>query len=137
MPITQELREDGWVVYYTLVAPWSVQELQDKLPQETAWRDAADHTTHELVDVNKVGNPPPESIRLHKIPALTHPRSGYVVVIGANTFVRRLAEVIFRLGHYKRLRFVDSEQEGWVFLRGLIADEKAKVSGSQTMDTDS
>ncbi|HLY26173.1 MAG TPA: hypothetical protein VKQ72_07525 [Aggregatilineales bacterium] len=128
MSITLESREDGWVVFYTLSTPISFQELSHLQQKDLAIRNAANHTVHELIDATRLTMIPEHPLRAWTFPSLNHPRAGFVVVVGGNAFVRMASQDIHQLAHLKVPVFVDRLEEGWAYLRKLIAQDKAANS---------
>ncbi|HLY25119.1 MAG TPA: hypothetical protein VKQ72_02190 [Aggregatilineales bacterium] len=130
MPITLESREDGWVVFYSLCTPISFQELSDLQEKDLQIRNAVNHTVHELIDVTGLTAIPDHPLRAWSFPSLSHPRAGTIVVVGGSNLVRSASQDIHQLAHLKPPAFVETLDEGWAFLRNLIAQEKAANSYS-------
>ena len=125
MPITAETRENGRVRYYVITDPWKTNDLIAEYPGDQAYRDSVDFTVHMLMNISQMKHIPPGLLAARKdAPALKHRRSGYLVMIGAGTFPRVMAETIFKLAHYERAVFVDTEEEAWAFIRKVIAEER-------------
>jgi len=125
MPVTMELRENGRVLYYTISEPWTLKELMDRYPEEQAYRDSVAHTVHELVNLSRIGKIPPNALAARHIPAFSHSKSGFFVIVSSNILVQRLAQTIFQLARSRQLRFFESEDKGWEFIRQALADEDA------------
>ena len=125
MPVTVENREDGHVRYYVVTDPWKTSDLTAHYPGDRAYRDSVDFTVHMVMNVSKMKQIPPGLLAARKdAPALRHHRSGYLIMIGAGGFARVMAETIFKLAHYDRAVFFDTEQEGWDYIRKVLAEQK-------------
>lgn len=128
MPITVETREDGHVRYFVITDPWRTSDLIAQYPSDREYRDSVDFTVHMVMNVSKMKQIPPGLLVARKdAPALSHRRSGNLVMIGAGGFARIMAETIFKLAHYDRALFFDSEEEGWQYIRQAIAEERMPV----------
>ena len=125
MPVTLELRENGYVLLYTIRGRWDVSELIALFPEEKRNRDAAQHTVHAIVDLRAGRNIPTGLTRVRHGPGPTHKTAGYVALIGVPLLTRPLAVAIYRLLQFDRYKFFDSDTEAWAFIREKIATESA------------
>jgi hypothetical protein len=125
MPVTMELKENGHVAYYLFTEPWQTSDLTSLYPQDIAHRNNVDFLVHTFMTLRNIRNIPIDIISARRgAPAFTHPKSGQLVMVGAQLLARRTAEMIFRLAHYQRARFFDTEEQGWAYLRQIIAAEE-------------
>src|SRR5882757_6085409 len=99
MPVTFEIRENDYVAYYVLSDPWEAHDLSALYPQDILFRNSVDHVVHTFMNVI--------AVRIGA-PAFIHPNSGQLVMVGAQSFPKMMAETIFRLAHYQRARFFDT-----------------------------
>src|SRR3954466_7654450 len=100
MPVTRELRNDGRVSYYVLTDTWVAADLSGLYPADNKYRDTAPFKVHTVMNLSATRNVPHNVISVRQnAPAFTHPNSGQLVMIGAHSFVRTMAEMIFRLAH--------------------------------------
>jgi hypothetical protein len=126
MPVTMEIQENGHVSYYVLSEPWQTSDLTSLYSKDIAHRNDVDFLVHTFMTVSEVKNIPIDIISARRgAPAFSHPRSGQLVMIGAKMLARRTAEMIFRLAHYERAKFLDTEEEGWAYIRRIIEAEKS------------
>ncbi len=126
VPIKFDIRENGWVIYLLLTDPWTVEEMWPYVEMNRLHREQCMHPVHSFY--NLIGNRrlPPNVLRLrHGSPDLVHPRSGQVILIGANPTVGSVIEVIFRLARFNRFKFFSTEEEGWAYLQVLIKAAQA------------
>jgi hypothetical protein len=130
MPVTMELRENGHVAYYHFSEPWQTTDLTSLYPRDIAHRDSVNFLVHTFMNVSTIKNIPIDIIRARQgAPAFTHRRSGQLVMVGAKMLARRSAEMIFRLAHYERAKFFDTEEQGLAYIRQFIeVQEKAHSS---------
>src|SRR5260221_6479999 len=132
MPITVENREDGRVRYFVITDPWVTNDLVSLYPADRAYRDNAHFTVHTMMNISKMKQIPPGLLAVRvDAPAFFHPHSGYLLMIGAGMFPRVMAETIFKLAHYDRARFFETEEEGWAFIQKVLANEPV-ASQAQT-----
>jgi hypothetical protein len=124
MPVTLELCEDGHVAYYIVSDPWQTTDLTRWYAEDNAYRNGVDFKVHTFMNMTQVKHVPSNIISARvNAPAFTNPHSGQLVMIGAFSFVKTMAEMIFRLAHYERAKFFNIEQEGWTYIRQVITEE--------------
>ncbi len=129
MPVTFEIRENDYVAYYVLSDPWEAHDLSALYPQDILFRNSVDHVVHTFMNVSAVRRVPPNVIHVRiGAPAFIHPNSGQLVMVGAQSFPKMMAETIFRLAHYQRARFFDTEADGWEYTRQLIKNEAYELA---------
>jgi len=126
MPITMQLRENGHVAHYVLTDPWETADLVRLYPQGLAYRKSVPYPVHTLMDISAVQRVPSNILAARRgAPAFVYPNSGEVVMVGAHGFPQKIAEMIFKLAHYERVRFFDTEIEGWNYLRQVLDQEQS------------
>ncbi|MEP7285273.1 MAG: hypothetical protein ABI947_05840 [Chloroflexota bacterium] len=129
MPVSMELREQGHVTYYVLADPWLITDLTSLYPRDNRYRNTVDFKVHTVMNFGDVRHIPANVITAKQdAPAFEHPASGQLLMIGANSFVRIMAETIFRLAHYKRASFYNTEAEAWAYIRQVIAEESLSIA---------
>jgi hypothetical protein len=126
MTATINLVEDGRVLQYYFEEPWSMDELESVSQTAQKYFDQATHTVHVLANAENIRSAPRGILRARTAPTITHPRSGYIAIVGTSLVVRTFSEMIFRLMNFQRARFFNTEDEAWVFLRDVIANESDK-----------
>ncbi len=127
MPVSMEIRENGWVIYFAFIDPWTIQELAPFIDEDQKFRDQSSHTVHMMLNLSQAKKLPQGAISLrHKSPDINHPTAGHVVLIGTNSLVRTIAETVFRLSHVTRFKIVATEAEGSDYLRKFIGDSAAQ-----------
>jgi hypothetical protein len=128
MAVSMEIRENGQVAYYVLTDPWETNNLTDLYPQDIRYRDSVNCVVHTFMNVGGVQHVPSNIIRARLgAPAFIHPNSGQLVMVGAKIFPKTVAETIFRIAHYERARFFDTEEEGWHYIRQFLQGETVSV----------
>src|SRR5258708_2217989 len=127
MPVTTTLIEDGRIFVVIIVDPWTVAELAKGEEVDKATRDASPFAkVHCLIDMREARKMPPGAILTgRRTPSMNHRTAGHITIVGANSFVRTIAETVFKMAHYSRLKFSTTYEEGLNFLRGAIKDEDA------------
>jgi hypothetical protein len=92
--------------------------------EELPFFDNANHKVHSLLDLTQAHETPPGLLTGRQgSPALFHKNRGVIVVVGVNRFLQAIANTSARIVHYDGYRFFDNLDEGWNFLRGVIASE--------------
>lgn len=126
MPVTMEIRENGQVAYYVLADPWETNDLISLYSQDILYRDSVSHVVHTFMNVSGVQRVPSNIIRARiGAPAFSHPNSGSLVMVGAKSFPKAVAQTIFRVAHFERAVFFDTDDEGWSYIRQLVKTEIA------------
>ena len=128
MPVTAELREQGHVWYYVITDPWETSDLISFYKQDFAHRETVNHTVHLVMNVSAMHSVPINLLRArNNAPAWSHRTSGQLVMVGAHSFAKSIAEMIFKLAHYEKAKFFNSEAEGWDYIRAVIAEEPSEM----------
>jgi hypothetical protein len=134
MPIIQELRENGHILFVKFSDPWTVAELEVRYTEDREIRDVSRFLVHSLVDVTELRYLPSGFIPVaRRTPAFTHPKRGEVAVVGASIFVQRIAEVLILVTRAASLKFFRSHDEALVYLRQVIRKEEAAALASPEM----
>lgn len=123
MPVTLDLRENGHVIYLIITDPWSIQDVASLQGQNRAYLDASSHRVHTLVSIRSQHVPSGIFSARPSRPGLANPHSGQIVIVGAPTFLKVIAETMFKIAHYTRSSFFDTEEQVWTYLRHLITEE--------------
>jgi hypothetical protein len=133
MPVTMEFKEGGRICHLVMSDPWTVTELTSQYPNARQIYDAATSPIHILLELNtKTGTWKGARggiLETRTAPGLTHPMAGNVAVIGANSFMRRSVEAVFRIIHFRRVQFFENEAKAMDYLHGLLrAEDVAKTT---------
>jgi hypothetical protein len=123
MPVNLEMLDDNRIMCVTFVSPWRAAEMLAQFAASKQLYDAATKKIHLLIDMRQNRDLTEGALRARYAPALTHPMSGDIVVVGANTLIRAAGEAVFRIARFKRVAFVDDADEGLRLLRQRIAEE--------------
>ena len=92
---------------------------------DTEYRDSVNLIDHTLVDTTSLKSLPPGILTGRRgAPAMEHPRSGVVVMVGVSNFVRSVVEAGFRVARFKKVKFVATQEEVWAYLRKFTAEEQ-------------
>jgi hypothetical protein len=125
MPVTVEVCEDGYVLLQTYLTPLTLEEIQNSFSATLPHRNSVQHSVHALIDMRNMGQFPFGILRLRISPSLTHPRSGRLVVVGANYLTRKLIVLTAQFaGSGDKLQFFETLDSAWVFLSKRIQEEK-------------
>ena len=125
MPISVELVENGRILHYIFVDPWTLNDMQEVNRKASEYYDAAGHTIHVLLDVGKVRTLPSGFMRARHNPDVTHPNAGQIAVVGASMLVKTIGDLITRLAQFERVTFFEDEQEAWAYLHSILTDSSA------------
>jgi hypothetical protein len=122
-----ELIEDGTILESIITAPWTIDELLVSWDKAKAFRDAAPHKLHAIIDISHARPGPPGLVsQLRHSPALSHPRRGELVVISPTMFARALLDIASKMTGHRDIRFVESREAGLDYLHALIARERTQ-----------
>jgi hypothetical protein len=130
MPINLELRDDEHVLKLDIISPWNLNELMEMYATAKQYFDKSTVRLDTLVDISKMGSIPPGALRARNSPFLSHARSGYQIVVGANMYAKSMAEMLFRLTNYKRTRFFTTMDAALEFLHSEEAQAQAAEMGA-------
>jgi hypothetical protein len=126
MPIKMELVENGQVIHYVFTDPWTVPELMKLYEQNQAIRDKSPRKIHTLVNLTRARHLPHGTLSARAYsPDGSHPRAGFIVIVGAQTYLRTILDLAFHLLRTDRFKFVNTEEEGWAILQGILRGEAA------------
>src|SRR5258708_19846529 len=95
MPVTVE-QLDSHVLRFSIISPWTVDELQSVYPQAQEYFDAATDKLFTIVNLTRLGVIPPGALRARVSPFVSHPNSGQILLVGANNFAKTMAEGVFK-----------------------------------------
>ena len=129
MPIAIELREDHHVIYTKITDPVSVDDFDNATLIMTPLYDNALGKVHQLVNAREMRRVPQGIMRIRtNTPILNHRNRGQLVMVGANTFLRSIAEIMFKLVQFDSVKFFSTDDEAWIYLRNVIANEQELTS---------
>ena len=126
MAVDFQITDDGWITRLKFTDPWDVGDLLDKFAVGRELRDRSLHSIYTLIDLRDTRQIPPSLLRVRASPVFTHPRSGYIAVIGASTLAQALVEMIAHLSHKDQVGFFASEEQALSYLRRLINAESVQ-----------
>ncbi len=127
MPITMELRENDRVIYYYVAYPSRLSELTPLKEQNQAVRDQHPYTIHVIANLTEIRMLPSDILSLRRgSPNIEHPRAGFVFLVTTSSYVRSIVGIFTRLANTNKFRVVATEEEAWVAVRKLIANEVAE-----------
>jgi hypothetical protein len=117
MPMTTELRDRPDIVYIEASDPLTLQDFEDSFAKQTEILNKATGKVHLFVTVHGLRQMPSGVLRVRqKAPIFSHPNAGTMVIVGAATVIRFIADMISQLARYKQIRFFDTEAQAWAFL---------------------
>ncbi len=119
MPVTVE-QLDSRVLLFSIIAPWTVDDLQGVYPQAQEYFDAATDKLFTIVNLTRLGVIPPGALRARVSPFVSHPNSGQILLVGANNFAKTMAEVVFKLTNFRKIMFFQNVDEAWAYIRPLL-----------------
>ena len=124
MPITAEFSEQGHVFWLKITDPWTMHEIAAVFHDAMPHFDAATYKIHTLANVTETKSLPSGVLSIRQgNPTLIHPNRGHAVVVGANSFVKSIGDVVTRIAKFKSVQFHNTEEQAWAYLRQLIASE--------------
>ncbi len=134
MTVQLELIENGHVLHYVFTDPVDMRELEAFNRQEKEYYDVVTHRIHSLVDIRQMTHVPQGALHVRIRPNLTHKNSGHLVLVGASTLIRMLAETATRLAHFGHIEFFSEIDPAWAYLRDLIAKGTSNSAAAPTGD---
>jgi hypothetical protein len=123
MPVTMQILDNGRILHQIFSEPWDVRDLNRVLKESLDHYEKVDHPVHLITDVQGVHGIPGNVLQARGSAPITHPRAGYIVVVGAAGYIKSLADVISRLARFKRMKFCPTLEEAQDFLRSIVAEE--------------
>jgi hypothetical protein len=119
-----DLLEEGRVLRFTFVEPWTLIELTSYHPRIRAILGASPYRIHTLVDLRNIRTLAPNvlSARYGSL-SLAHPNNGEIVFVGPNHLFGTMAEALFRLRHYQKARFMSELEPTLLYLHETVARE--------------
>jgi hypothetical protein len=123
MPVDMEIMEGGHIIRYTYAETWTIAEYASMEEQDRSYRESVNHKVHSL-SIAKMKMGPAGALRTRNSPALTHRTAGNIAVVGAGKIAQVFAEAVFRMTHFQRVRFFDTEEQALAWLREIIRTEQ-------------
>src|SRR5258708_35363520 len=109
MPITVEFAEGGHVFLMKITDPWTMQEMTSVFQDATPIFDKATYKVHTLANVTSTKNLPSGVLTIRQgNPTLIHPNRGHAAVVGANSFVKSIGDVVTRIARFKSVQFFNT-----------------------------
>jgi hypothetical protein len=132
MPVRFEYRENNRVAFYAFSDPWETHEFVAHYPADNAYRASVKHTIHTFMDLTGARSIPTNILRARtKAPAWSHANSGVIVMVGAIPLAKSVAGMVFKIARFNRAKFFNTADEGWAYLRQLIAEEESVMVAGQ------
>lgn len=125
MSVNVRVSEDGYYLIYSFEEPLEISELMEAYREEKAFRDAADHTMHSIVDMSSIRRIPPNWLVAKAGPGLTHPRSGRMLFVGISYGLRIIIQTILKITRYDRMQFFESREEAESEMAELVRQTRA------------
>jgi len=120
MSISVRLSDDQSHLIYKLEGPIDVNELMKAYDNEKQLRDSIPHTLHSIVDMSKVHRIPQNWLVAKTGPSLTHPRSGYMLIVGISSGLKTMALIISKITKYDRVKFFENREEAEAYMVELV-----------------
>ncbi len=133
MPVHVRLSEDQYYLIYTFEEPIEIKELMEAYKEEQAFRDAAPHTLHSIVNLSSIKRIPPNWLLAKAGPGLTHPRSGRMLFVGLSYGLRVIIQTILKVTRYDRMKFFEHYEDAQAYMEELV--EKTKKNDEASTST--
>src|SRR5258708_10620582 len=125
MPITIESREDNHAIYTKISDPVALKDFDNATVEMTPLYDNAPGKVHQLVNTSAMRQVPSGLLRIRgNTPIFQHPNRGHLALVGTNSFLRAVGEIMFKLVQFETAKFFNNDDEAWAYLREVIAKEK-------------
>ncbi len=119
MPIQTEIRSDGTVIVFNVTDPIQLEEVLEHMREVEPYFDQASAAVHTVINLVRVRQLPLGIIGTRSYAGYSHPNAGKIIIIGADTLVRTLANVIVKLTNNRNIAFFETEQQAWDHLDSL------------------
>jgi hypothetical protein len=132
MPVEGELHDDGHIIHFSLIDPWTLDEVFKGFAHTTKLRDEIheknpSQPVHLLLDLTRTKQAPPGIMQARKMPAVVHPTRGEIAVAAVSEFPRAIARAMIKVmqaeGH-----FFESLDEARDYLRSVVQKSQAESS---------
>lgn len=120
MPVNLELHARGRYIIYRITEPWTIAELNEAYAREKQLRDDTPHTLHSITDFSGVVRIPSNWLQSRMGPGFSHPRSGYIILVGQRPLVKAIVDVILKIVRYQRVKQYETFEEAEAFLQSVL-----------------
>jgi hypothetical protein len=133
MAATIEIRDNGYVVQVVMADPYKGSDLVPLYEADRRHRDAfqQQHPGEKvdlIVDLSRATNPAQGFLQTRQTPSISHPTANYVLIVGANSFMRAMCETIIRITRYNRVKFFDTQDQALAFSREMRTQTEKRRS---------
>ncbi len=128
MPVELKIEENGHLIHYTFTDPWEITDLLAAYRKEEEYRNSVNYTVHSLTELSKMRRIPRNWLEARQGPGMKHPRSGEMVIVGVAPGIKIILDTIFKIARYKRVKMMNTAEEGIQYLRTVISHEQAPAS---------
>lgn len=132
MPVDIEFSPNKRYIVYTITDPMNMPELFEAYAKEKSYRDSVSHTVHSIVDMSRIRRIPPNWLTAKAGPGLTHPRSGYMILVGLSVGFKIILQMIMKVMQFDKVRFVETREEANAILNDVLQAEDAANGNAVT-----
>src|SRR4051812_38752303 len=97
------------IIHLNVADPVQVQDFTRLFSAHQRYLEKSPFKVHLLLNMQRVKHVPIGLTQLCEAPALLHPNSGYIAIVGATSSLEALAKIIFRISHFTRGMFLPTE----------------------------
>jgi len=119
MPVSVQLSDDQSHLIYELQDPMKIDDLMEAYDIEKKVRDSIPYTLHSIVDMTQVRRIPRNWLTAKAGPGLTHPRSGYMMIVGISSGLKTIVGIIFKITKYNRIQFFETRDEAETYMTDI------------------
>jgi hypothetical protein len=127
MPYTIRVSPDEPIVYLTMSDPLSSQDLEKSTAEMQRLYDNSERILHIVTDVRRLRVPPMGVLSVRNSPTFSHPRSGFVAVIGATYFGKTILNMLNQLIPSPKIKLFATPEEAEAHIRSVIAEDELKA----------
>jgi hypothetical protein len=131
MPANLEFFPDRHTIVFTIDSPWVIEDLFAIYPEADKIFNSAAEKLTTIVDIRHIGRIPPGAMRARRSPFMVSPRSGFQILVSQQNHARSMAEIVYRIANYKRVRFCNTMEQAWALVQG----ENTRVEKHDADDT--
>ena len=123
MPIQTEVRSNGSVIVFNVTDPIRLEEVVEQMRDVEPYFDQSSDIVHTVINLVRVRQLPLGIIGTRSYAGYSHPNAGKIIIVGADTLVRTLANVIVKLTNNHNIAFFETEQQAWDHLEAQKSTE--------------
>ncbi len=128
MPVNMQIEQDGHILFFEMIEPWTLGELDSVTTEMKQHLDSVEHTVYIVSDSTNVRTVPKGILRQRNSPAVTHANSGGVFIATTSTLARTFTNTIFKVAGYHTVHFYPTLEDARAAVAKKRAEEDKEIS---------